>query len=182
MSNTNKSQEALQAINQQLRAANQQLEASNQQLIATEQQLRAANQQLIVSENSLKIEKEFSENLLETANTFIVVLDTNANITLFNKFAEELTGFKKKDVLGKNWFDLFIPKRNGAVIPKVFQDVLKEMPGVSSYENPIICNDGSERLISWRNTVLKDETGKISGILSIGIDITERKQAEERLK
>jgi hypothetical protein len=182
MNDTDKTQETLQAINQQLRAANQQLEASNQQLIATEQQLRAANQQLIASENDLKTEKEFSENLLEIGNSFILTLDTDANIVLFNNFAEKLTGYKKKDVLGKNWFDLFVSKRNGSTIPEVFQKVLKEMPGVSSYENPIICNDGSERLISWKNTVLKDETGKISGILSIGIDITESKQTEERLK
>ncbi|MCD6447225.1 MAG: PAS domain S-box protein, partial [Candidatus Marinimicrobia bacterium] len=176
------SNQRLRASEQQFRATNQQLEANNQQLIATEQQLRAANQQLIASENSLKIEKEFSEDLLETANTFIVVLDVNANITLFNKFAERLTGYKKNDVLGKNWFDLFIPKQNGNTIPKVFQKAIKEMPEVSSYENPVLCKHGPEKLISWKNTVLKDETGKISGILSIGIDITERKKADELLK
>jgi len=129
----------------------------------------------------LPIEKEFSESLLETANTIILTLDKNAGITLFNKFAEKLTGYKKDEVLGKNWFDLFIPKRNGLVIPDVFKDVLKEMPEVSSHENPLLCKNGSERMISWENTVLKDKNGQISGILSIGLDITERKQAEEEL-
>jgi len=172
----------LDASNQQLKAFNQQLNANNQQLSATEQQLRASNQQLTASEKDLKKEKEFSENLLITANAFILTLDLNANITLFNKFAEKLTGYKKEEVLGKNWFNLFIPKQNGTIIPEVFANVLKDMPEVSSYENPVLCRNGSERLIHWENTVLKNENGEISGIISIGTDITERKQAEKKLE
>ncbi len=181
---------------EELKAANQQLEANNQQLIASEQQLRAANQQLVVSEQQLKVsnqqlsasekvlqkEKNFSENLMETANSFVVVLDMKANITLFNRYAEKLTNFKKEDVLGKNWFDLFIPQQSGNKTPKVFSQLLKEMPEFSSYENSILLKDGSERLISWSNTVLKDENRVISGVLNIGIDITERKLAEQKLK
>jgi len=167
---------------EQMRAINQQLLASEQQLRAANQQLEANNQQLIASEQEIKKEKEFSENLLITANVFILTLDINANITLFNRFAEKLTGYKKEEVLGRNWFDLFIPKRNGSVIPDVFSKVLKKMPEFSSYENPVLCKDGTERLISWKNTVLKNDNGKISGILSIGTDITEHKKAEEELK
>jgi PAS domain S-box-containing protein len=176
------SEQQLKANNQQLTAAEQHLKASNTQLLANEQQLRAANQQLIASEKTLKYEKEFSENLLETANTIILTLDKDANITLFNKFAEKLTGYKKKEVLGKNWFDLFIPKQIGSVIHEVFNDVLKELPEVSSYEYPILCNTGSEKLISWKNTIIKNENGEISGILSIGNDITKQKQAEETMQ
>ncbi len=121
------------------------------------------------------------EQLLKFANVIIITLDKDADIQVFNDFAEKITGYKKEEVIKKNWFDLFIPKRNGFVIPEVFQNVLKEMPEVSSYENPILCKDGSEKLINWKNTVLKDENGEISGILSIGTNITERKQAEEKL-
>ncbi len=134
------------------------------------------------TEEELLKEKIFSENLLETANTIIITFDKNANITSFNKFFEELTDYKKEDVLGKNWFDLFIPEQNGSKIPLVFKDVIKKMPEVSSYENPILCKNGSERLISWKNTVLKDENGEISRVLSIGVDITEQKKAEELLR
>ena len=157
------------------------LNASNQQLTASDQQLRATIQQLSASEKDLKKEKEFSENLLITANAFILTLDLNANITMFNKFAEKLTGYKKEEVLGKNWFNLFIPKQNRTIIPEVFANVLKEMPEVSSYENYILCRNGSERLIHWENTVLKNENGEISGSLGIGTDITERKLGEDEL-
>ena len=175
------SEKELRAANQQLTAGEQQLRAANQQLTSSEQQLRAANQQLIASEEGIKREKEFSESLLETANAFILTLDLNANITLFNKFAENLTGYKKDEVLGKNWFELFIPKRKGSVILEVFSNTIKEMLEFSFYENLILCKNGSAKLISWSNTVLKNENGEISGVLSIGKDITERKKAEEEL-
>ncbi|RLD55405.1 MAG: hypothetical protein DRJ01_16710, partial [Bacteroidetes bacterium] len=167
---------------QQLVALNQQLEASNQQLSATEQQLRAYNQQLVASEITLKREKQFSESLLETANTIIVTLDVDANIRLFNKFAEELTGYKKEEVLEKNWFEVFIPKNDDSVIPKVFSDILMDMPDASSHSNSILIKDGSEKLISWENTIIKNDSGEIKGILSIGNDITERKKAEVALR
>ena len=133
-------------------------------------------------EEKLQQEKDFSENLLETANTIILTLDKKANIITFNKFSERLTGYKREEVLGKNWFDLFIPKDNDFVISKVFSNVLIGLPQYSSYENPILCKNGSQRLISWESTVLKNVNGDSSGILSIGIDMTERKKAEDELQ
>ena len=156
-------------------------EKTKEKLIAENETLKAKISEQEKTETE-KIEKNFSEYLLETANTIILTLDTDANITLFNNFAEKLTGYKKDEVLGENWFDLFIPKQNGFTIPEVFNNVLEEMHEVSSHENPILCKDGSERLISWENTVLKDENEEISGILSIGTDITKRKLEEEKLR
>lgn len=134
------------------------------------------------SKEAIIKEKEFSDKLLESANVIILTLNEKANITTFNKFSEKLTGYKKEEVLGKNWFDLFIPKQNKQEISEVFSKVLKEIPEVSSLENPILCKNGSEKLISWENTVLKDPNGKIIGVLSIGLDITERKKILKNLE
>ncbi len=171
----------LKAFNQQITASDQQLRAANQQLIASENQLRAANQQLVASKKVLQKEKELSENILETANAVIITLDLDAKINLFNKYAEKLTGYTKDEILGRRWFDIFISKGNDSEIPEVFSKVLNGMPEVSSYENPIVCKNGSERLIHWENTIQKNERGEVSGVLSIGTDITERKQVEELL-
>ncbi len=169
------------ATNQQLRANEQQLRALNQQLRANEQQLRATNQQLRANEQELRNEKEFSENLLETANSIIVVLDTNGNILLFNKHAEIITGYKKEEVIGKNWFELFTKKQEQNT-HKVFAGILKQMKKFSTYNNTILCKDGSEKIIIWHNTVLKTDDNEITGVLSIGIDITLQKQTENKLR
>ncbi len=187
--------EKLNALNQQLHAANQQLFAANQQLLATnqqlrateqqlraeEQQLRALNQQLNANEQELKKEKQFSENLLETANSIIVVLDTEAKILLFNKHAEQITGYKKEEVIGKNWFKTFTAPEQ-QIIYEVFLGVLQKMDEYSTYENSIICKDGSEKIINWRNTVLKTEHGEITGVLSVGTDVTKQRYIEEELR
>ncbi len=131
------------------------------------------------AEGALKTAKEFAENLVETANTIIVTLDSEANITTFNRYAEQLTGYKKAEVIGRNWFDIFISQRDRENIPKVFSQALKNMPQASQYENSIVTKNGEERLISWSNNILRDSSGNITGVLSIGMDITERKQAEE---
>ncbi|OKY77093.1 MAG: Signal transduction histidine kinase with PAS and PocR sensory domain, partial [Candidatus Methanohalarchaeum thermophilum] len=50
------------------------------------------------------------------------------------------------------------------------------------YENPVLTKSGEERTILWHNSALKDEDGSIIGHLSSGMDITERKRVEKKLK
>ncbi|MBC8375049.1 MAG: PAS domain S-box protein [FCB group bacterium] len=136
---------------------------------------KATNEALLSS-------RQFTENLMETANTMVVAFDSEARVTTFNKFAEELTGYKKAEVIGKNWFDLFIPPRDRTAIPKLFSEVLQQMPESSQNENHIRLKGGGERLIRWSNNVMLSGSGEPQGVLSIGMDITERKEAEEALK
>lgn len=131
---------------------------------------------------ALLTSKEFAENLMETANTMVVAFDASAHITTFNKFAEELTGYKKEEVIGKNWFDMFIPWRDRETIPALFSEVLKQMPKASQNENYISLKGGDERLIRWSNSVMLSRTGEVQGVLSIGMDITDQKHAEEALR
>jgi len=136
----------------------------------------------IATKEALLSTRKFAENLMETANTIVVALDSKARVITYNKFAEELTGYNKAEVMGKNWFELFIPERDRATIPLVFADVLRQMPESSQNENHIRLKGGGERLISWSNNVMLSGSGEPQGVLSIGMDITKRKQAEEALK
>ena len=70
------------------------------------------------AQEALRAAKDFSESLIETANAIVLTLDENANIITFNAFAERLTGYHKNEVMGKNWFEIFIPRQNGKSIPK----------------------------------------------------------------
>ena len=145
-------------------------------------ELEDIKKNLVETTQKLESEKEFSSKLTDTANVIVLILDIDANITLFNNYSENLTGYRREEVIGKNWFELFIPKKNGNTIPAVFNDVLKEMPDVVDYVNPILCKDGIEKEISWRNNILKDNKNQIIGVLSFGIDLSEIKEAERSLK
>jgi hypothetical protein len=131
-------------------------------------------------ENQLIKEKEFSESVIETANCLIVSLDLEGRITLLNKKCEEVTGYLRDEVLGKNWFELFLPPRLRPNVGEVFHSIIEgQFP--SRHENHILTKSGEERLISWSNTVVRNEKHEITGALGIGIDITEQKSLERQV-
>lgn len=109
-----------------------------------------------------------------------VILDQNANIIFCNNFLLNLTGWNLTDVIGKKWFDIFVPDEIIPDIKDVFFSTIKNDNSPSFYENEIIIRDGNKRVIFWNNTVIKDIYGKIS-VICVGEDITERKLADRLL-
>lgn len=176
------SNEEVQSANEELQSLNEEMEAAKEEMEATNEELLTLNEELHNKNIELDASNAYLANLVDTANAIIVTLDISAKITTFNKFAEKITGYKKNEVLNRNWFDTFIPERDKLKIPEIFENALKMMPGVSNYENPIVIKSGEEKIVNWRNTVLKNIDGKITGILSIGIDNTEQKVAEAALE
>jgi PAS domain S-box-containing protein len=132
------------------------------------------------AEEALRNAKEFSENLIQTANVMILGLDTDGNIDIFNEAAEKITGYTLSEVRGRNWFEILVPKER---YPPVWEEftrlVAGGMPRV--FENPILTKTGEERYIMWQNSQMRIH-GEVVATISFGNDITERKQAEEALR
>jgi PAS domain S-box-containing protein len=127
-------------------------------------------------------EKEKAEKYLQLAGNMIVSLDFEGNISLINDAGLKILGYKNGELIGKNWFDTCLPKIYRKEVKEVFAKIVKgNVKPVEKYENPILTKSGEERIISWFNTILKDKDDKIIGILSSGMDITERKKAEQSL-
>ncbi len=130
-------------------------------------------------ENQLLHEKDFSESLIENANNLVVGLNFAGEIIIFNRKCEEITGYSKQAVLGKNWIAQFIPERLRSEMNEVFDSVRQnQLP--FQYENPVLTKMGEERIIAWHNSVLTD-SGNIIGTISSGMDVTERKQMEDAI-
>jgi len=129
----------------------------------------------------LEIEKRFRE-LLENLKMIAVLLDLDGNILFCNDFLLDLTDYSRDEVLGFNWFDIFIPEEIRDEIKGLFLDLGHEGNIPSHYENDIITKSGEKRLIFWNNTTLRDSTGDIFGTASIGSDMTDRYRAEEQLR
>jgi len=132
------------------------------------------------AEDRIRIAKEYAENLIDTANAMVIALDLDGNITVFNKIAEEVTGYSRSELLNRNWFEVIVPKERFPEVWAEFEQLLEGgLP--RNFENPIITKSGEERYIVWKNSEIK-ENGQIVGTISFGIDITERKRAEEQLQ
>jgi len=128
-------------------------------------------------------EKNRAQEYLDIAGVIIVALDSKGSISLLNKTGCSVFGCKEEKLIGKNWFDCCLPKKEGRKVKKVFNKLMQgKIKPVEYYENPILTTSGEERIIAWHNTLLMDDDGKITGTLSSGEDITERKKIEEDLR
>jgi PAS domain S-box-containing protein len=134
-------------------------------------------------QENLRDEKERAQRYFEIAGVILVVIDVDRKVSLINKKGCEVLGYKEEEIIGKDWFDHFVPERLRRETKDVFQKLLAgEIEPVEYHENPILTKSGDERIIAWHNTVLIDDRGRIIGTLSSGEDITDRKRAEDALR
>ncbi|KJR42140.1 PAS/PAC and GAF sensor-containing diguanylate cyclase/phosphodiesterase [Candidatus Magnetoovum chiemensis] len=134
-------------------------------------------------EIQLKTERDTAHKYLDRANVIIVVINTDETVRFINKRGLELLKYKKDQIIGKNWFEYFIPNRIKKELRTSFKTITKQS-NKDKYdysESLIIDGEGNERLIGWNNSLLYDKDKAIA-VLSAGEDITERKALEKELK
>ena len=134
-------------------------------------------------EQTIKQEKELAQTYLDIAGSIVIVLNKEEEIQLLNQRGEEILGVKAANVIGKNWFENFLPKEEQLGAKAVFNSLMSEKGrGVEYFENLVVGSQGKERLIWFHNRVLLDKNGIPTGTISSGVDITEQRQAEKLLK
>ena len=67
------------------------------------------------AQDALNAEHQFSKSVIETAQAIIVVLDTEGRIVRYNRYLDELSGYKLEETKGKDWFSTFLPDRKSVV-------------------------------------------------------------------
>jgi PAS domain S-box-containing protein/diguanylate cyclase (GGDEF)-like protein len=125
-------------------------------------------------------ERRFSD-LMETVELISLMLDGEARITYCNEYLLRLTGWRREEVIGGSWYEIFMPGETRDMKP-VFAALLANLPEAWHREDEIVTRSGERRLIRWNNSVLRSGTGEVIGSASIGEDITEQKQAETKIK
>jgi PAS domain S-box-containing protein len=132
------------------------------------------------AEEAAEHERAFSSAILDTAGALVVVLDRKGRIVRFNQACETTTGYASDEVLGRAFWDfLLIPEQVGPVT-EVFRELAAGMFPIH-HENYWITKDGSLRLITWSNTAMLGPDGEVEHVIATGIDVTERRAAEDRL-
>ena len=131
----------------------------------------------------LKQEREKLRQYLQTAAAIFVVINRDQRIELINQKGCEVLGYTQEEIVGKNWFSRFIGREIREELSHMFDLVMKgEMVGPEFYENPVLTKDQKKRIIRWRNSLLKNKEGKITGVISSGLDVTEQILAEKQLR
>jgi len=125
-------------------------------------------------------ERRFRD-LLENIELVSMMLAPDGSITYCNDYLLRLSGWHRDELLGRNWFEIFIPPELDELKGAFFSGLLANLPESWHHENEILTRAGQRRLIRWNNSVLRSGTGEVIGTASIGEDITERKAAEARI-
>jgi PAS domain S-box-containing protein len=132
------------------------------------------------AENPREPEEGFSA-IFELASVGAVLGDAEGRIVRVNPRMCEITGYSEEELLGKTPADLTHPDDNEQDLEWFRRMAARETP-VYGREKRYVRKDGQIRWVSVNATLIRDEGGRLLRIASVILDITERKQAEERLK
>ncbi len=133
------------------------------------------------AELELKRERDNFHKYLDIAGVMVVVLDESGKIKLINRRGCDILGYSEKELAGRDWFH-FVPERMRGEVRAVHAGLISGDAEAEGYfENPVVARTGEERTILWHNIILREDE-RITGTLSSGEDITERKRTERALK
>ena len=150
------------------------------QLEDLERELRTRAEELELRSEDLQTEKQFVQSILDTAHAVILTQDRNGVVTLVNQHCTRMTGFDLKQLVGHTFYRLLPHDENLPDIRFQLNELAHGARHELHHESAMVCNDGSSRHMSWHHSLLPG--AKIDQqILSIALDISERKEAEDRL-
>ncbi len=132
-------------------------------------------------EEAQKSDRDFISKVIDTAGALVVVREAQGRVVLFNRTAEESTGYRLAEVAGKRLWDVLVDPKDAGHSRVVFQELLagEETGG---YEERWCTKEGERRLISLSSATLAGADGEVEYVITTGIDISESKRAEEMLK
>jgi len=130
---------------------------------------------------NLQEKHNFAVSLLNTAPVIVLLLDRNGHIQHVNPYFEQLTGYRLDEIKGKDWFSTFLPSCDQTLIYELFLQAADDEPTRGNI-NPIIKRNGNKAEIEWYDHVMRSPDDKITGLLAVGQDVTDRQMTENALR
>lgn len=136
-------------------------------------------ERVLANKAMIESERRFSD-MLGNVELASMMLDTDARITYCNDYLLRVSGWQREEIIGRDWFEIFMSRDEREIRP-VFEKLLAEQPETKHVEYEILMRSGEYRLFRWNNSVLRSIAGDVIGTATIGEDISERRQAFERI-
>jgi len=134
------------------------------------------------AEAALREERDRARLYFETAGALLLVLGTDRKVRLINRAGTQVLGAPAEAIVGKDWVETFVPERFRSRANAAFAACLQEKDDLpDAAEGVVLRSDGTQRVIAWRSTVLRDRDGRVTGVLSSGEDVTDGRRAERKL-
>lgn len=120
-------------------------------------------------------------HLVESAHVLVVGLDREGRVVRANQRLLAVLGRSREELLGASWFEVALPARERAALQAAYQEVVAGR-GPERHESTIVARAGQERSILWTTTLVRGPDGSVTGTLAAGLDVTDQRQAETRLR
>ena len=123
-----------------------------------------------------------TQHYLNVVNVMLLVLDAQGQVQLINRKGCEMLGYAEAEILGKNWFENFVPERMRNEVADFYTQFMSGSLDLIEHFEHVVLTSAGERFFTWHNSVLLNDAGEIDGVISSAEDITERKRLEKILR
>jgi PAS domain S-box-containing protein len=135
-------------------------------------------EQIRLSEEVRQVERHLA-SVIESASDVIISTDSCGRILSLNPAGEKATGYKLEEIKRHCCHELFAPEHQIAV-KETFENC-ENLEQMKQTEWNLVTQDGWRIPVSWVCSKMKNETGKVEGIVAVGRDLTERRKLEAQI-
>jgi len=137
-----------------------------------------------LAEEALRESEEQYRKLVQNTYAIILRFDLQGRFTFVNNFAQSFFGYSADELLGRHAVGTIVPEREstGRDLAAMFDEIIGDPDRFITNSNENIRKSGERVWVEWTNSGIFDQEGRLREFLSVGIDITARKRAEEALK
>lgn len=130
----------------------------------------------------MQIERDFNKEIVDTMEALLISISPCGKILTFNQKAEEVTGYKEKEVIDKYWVDVLMSEEHRKSNQQLLSQALKGEKEQMNFESCLLTKKKQNRFIEWHASFRQNlEQGKL-GLVLFGIDITGKLQVDHDLK
>ncbi|UJP02746.1 MAG: EAL domain-containing protein [Nitrosomonas sp.] len=151
------------------------------QLEKLEQEVSTRTKMLIEQKNELGRERDFVENLLDTAQAIVLTQNSEGQVMSLNAYGEMLMRYTESELQGKSFLNILIPEYESQDLLTRFKEIHSGKRMQLRHEAITHCKDGTTRHVAWLHSHLGRQSENDPSILSVGLDVTEYKRVEGHL-
>jgi PAS domain S-box-containing protein len=135
-------------------------------------------------EEALRESEQKYRELVQYANSIILRWTRDGRVLFLNEFGQRFFGYTEAEIRGRHVIGTLVPETesSGRRLPPIMDEIFANPAAFEQVVNENMRRNGERVWIAWTNKVVLNQQGQAAEILSIGTDITARKQAEEALR
>ena len=132
-------------------------------------------------QEALEKEKEFNATLIKTSPALFVAIAASGQILLVNEAMVKALGYTQHEVIGKNYLSTFVPEKDRSNLARIFETIPSKGATAVTVAR-MMTKDGRNIFVEWHSRHVLNTEGELDFFFALGIDITERKKAEDELR